>query len=171
LRVKVPKDCHPGGTFKVTVPVKQQAADDEDKDGTDHNKFPRELQELLDDFARAYDDWCQLQSEIDKAFAIYKEKQLKFDRLEKEFPTPLMTPVDSNYLKKIVRRARQNKHKRSKTAALKQKPDGDTAKDEEADPESEEEEKEEEPDGRTVNIPTMGKKFPSLKYNSLDFGV
>jgi Skp family chaperone for outer membrane proteins len=107
-------------------------------------------------------------------FAIYKEKQLKFDRLVKEFPTSLMTPVDANYLKKIVRRARQNKHKRSKTAALKQKTDGDTVKDEpksEPEPESEEEEKEEEPQGRTVNIPTMGKKFPTVKYNSLDFGV
>ena len=123
LRVKVPKDSYPGGTFRVTVPVKQPPPD-ADSDGTDHNKFSRDFQELLDDYARAYDEWCSRQAEIDKKFSVFKEKQYKFERLAKEFPPNLLTPVDANYLKKIVRRARQNKHKRIKTAAAKQQSEG-----------------------------------------------
>ena len=166
MRVKVPKDCYPGGTFKVTVPVKQPTAD-ADGDGTDHNKFSREFQELLDDYARAYDDWCQAQSEVDSKFAIYREKQQKFDRLVKEFPTNLMTPVDSNYLKKIVRRARQNKHKRFKTAALKKGPDGF----DEASDEAQDYEESPKPEGRTVDIPGVGVDFPSMPWDSQDFAM
>jgi hypothetical protein len=121
LRVKVPKDCF-GGTFKVTVPVKQPPPD-ADKDGVDHNKFSRIFQETLDDYARSFEDWCEAQSRADKKFAIHKEKQHKFDRVLKEFPTQLVTAVDDNYMKKIVRRARQNRHKRSKTAAAKKTTD------------------------------------------------
>jgi len=115
LRVKVPKDCFPGGTFKVTVPVKHRPGDSDEKD---RNKLPRDLQEALDLFGKAYDEWCTAQSKVDSSFETFKEKQGKFDKLAKLFPTNLVTPIDSNYLKQVVRRARQNKYKRSKTAAI-----------------------------------------------------
>jgi hypothetical protein len=174
LRVKVPKDCFPGGTFKVTVPVKPPPPDS-DKEGTDHNRFSRGFQELLDDYARGYDDWCQAQSDVDKTFAIYKEKQQKFDRFIKEFPTNLLTPVDSNYLKKIVRRARQNKHKRSKTAASKQPGTGDDDESEQDDDDEDQGEEDEDVDvrppskGEAVQIPTKGVTFPKLKMSVTDF--
>lgn len=44
----------------------------------------------------------------------------------KLFPKNLMTPIDEEYMKKLVRRARQNKSKRSKTAAVRRQ-SGDTA--------------------------------------------
>lgn len=49
-------------------------------------------------------------------FQLHHERMNKFDRLIKVFPDDLVTPVDGTYLRKVVRRARQNKHKRSKTA-------------------------------------------------------
>jgi hypothetical protein len=163
--VKVPKDCFPGGTFKVAVPVKAPSVDG-DEDGADHNKFSRDFQEQLDDYARSFDDWCSAQSEVDKKFAVYREKQQKFDPLVKEFPKHLLTPVDANYLKKIVRRARQNKHKRIKTAALKQQ-ETDSVKHESSD----EEEEEEAPESRTVMLPTMGSMFATVKFNPKHFGM
>jgi hypothetical protein len=84
-------------------------------------------------------------------------------------------------MKKIVRRARQNKHKRIKTAAMKQT---DTSVKEESEQEQEEEEEEEEkqekpekpeksekPEKRTVHIPTMGREFPARKLDSNDFAM
>jgi hypothetical protein len=160
----------------VTVPVKQPPPD-ADKDGADHNKFSRTFQELLDDYARGYDDWCMAQSVVDKKFALYKEKQQKFDRLIKEFPPSLVTPVDQNYLKKIVRRARQNRHKRIKTAAAKKELEDDTPtkikdepmSDQESKDDQEDEEEDEKPEGRVVDIPTTGSDFPSLKWDDEDF--
>lgn len=183
LRVKVPKDCLPGGTFKVSVPVKQDPAD-ADGDDKDHNTFSREFQESMDDYARAHDDWCSAQAAVDKNFALFKEKQAKFDPVVALFPTNLMTPVTVEYMKKIIRRARQNRHKRKKNAALK----GDSSTkgeddDEEGIDESDKEETGEQNDEdqedeigapevkkRIVEIPTMGSKFPKVKFSEADFG-
>jgi hypothetical protein len=177
LRVKVPKDCFPGGTFKVSVPVKQPPADEED-DSKDHNKFPREFQELVEEYARAYDDWCSAQNEVEDKYALYKEKQKKFDALTEMFPKSLLTPVDANYMKKIVRRARQNKHKRSKTLAAKgsdekasSEPEDNDDDDDDEEEEEEEEEKPKQPKSRKVDIPTKGTEFPTLKLNVADFAL
>ena len=110
LRVKVPKGTLPGETFRVTVPVKQPDTDNE-KDG---NKLPKEFKDLLDDFARAHDEWCRAQGAIDKDFATFKEKQKKFEKVAKEFPSSLITPIDSEYIKLVIRRVRQYKLKRKR---------------------------------------------------------
>lgn len=130
--MKVPKDTFPGGTFKVSVPVKQKT-EEEDLGEKDHNKFSRDFQEAVDDYARAYDEWCRKQHAVDKKFALLKEKQAKFDPIVAIFPKDLMTPVTVEYMKKIIRRARQNKHKRLKMQASKQ----DSPKDDEGEPKSE----------------------------------
>lgn len=54
--------------------------------------------------------------DIKERFLIKKKKFDKFDELVKEFPSDLVTPVDSVYLKNMARRARQNKQKRVKNA-------------------------------------------------------
>jgi hypothetical protein len=121
LKVQVPKGTFAGETFKVTVPVPKMAPGDEDE-GTDHNKFPRDLQDELDMYAREYDDYCKHEGELRHAkneeYPIHLEKRKKYDQLVKEFPKNLMTKIDQEYMKKLVRRARQNKSKRSKTATL-----------------------------------------------------
>jgi len=176
LRVKVPKDCFPGGTFKVTVPVKHRPGDAENE--KDRNKLPRDLQEALDIFGKAYDEWCTAQSKVDNSFETFKEKQGKFDKLAKLFPKHLVTPIDSNYLKQVVRRARQNKYKRSKTAAAKN--EKETVKEEtivenEIDEGSTKEDSQEEEDSvgpkkhRIVNIPSTGVIFVNKKFSGGDF--
>jgi hypothetical protein len=116
LKVKIPKNASPGSTFRVTVPVADTAADDEN----DYNKFSREFYDTLDDYARAFDEWCDAEQDYrkasgDKEFAGHLEKRKKFDGLIAEFPKDLKTTVDKPYIQKILRRARQNKHKREKT--------------------------------------------------------
>jgi len=175
LRVKVPKDCFPGGTFKVTVPVKHRPGDENEKD---RNKLPRELQEALDVFGKAYDEWCTAQSKVDNFFETFKEKQGKFDKLAKLFPRNLVTPIDANYLKQVVRRARQNKYKRSKTAAAKN--EKEAAKEErmvedEIVEELTKEDSEEDEDipelkkYRTVNVPTTGAIYSRRSFSAQDF--
>ncbi|KAL3909092.1 MAG: hypothetical protein SGILL_008228, partial [Bacillariaceae sp.] len=158
LRVKVPKDCSAGCTFKVTVPVKAP----KDDDGKDHNKLPRDFKGLLDDFGRAYDDWLTAKHEIHpEQVNLWKEKQLKFDKLAKEFPSNLVTPVDPTYLKLAMRRERQNKSKRKKLVQ--------EAKVDETEQVVEEEEEEEDPK-RIVDVPGMGKSFETVKWKEDDFG-
>jgi len=118
LRVKVPKNAKPGSKFVVSVPVPVKANPD-----VDNNKWPREAQDLLDEFSSGYDEWAQAEAawrEIDptnkEKFQIHKKRMNKFDDLIPAFPKDLITPIDGTYLRKVVRRARQNKHKRIKTA-------------------------------------------------------
>jgi hypothetical protein len=159
----------------VTVPVKQTDGDSD----IDNNKIPRELQDLLDEFARVYDEWCTAQSKVDTSFETFKEKQGKYDKVAKEFPTNLVTLVTGDYLKQVVRRCRQNKYKRGKTAAAKQQPSPPPAvkheeeeeEEEESDEEEDEEEQEEEhkPRERIVHIPAMGRVFPTKIWDTNDF--
>lgn len=86
---------------------------------TDNNKFTREFQELVAHFATKYDEMCSAEAELHQAdpdkkgkFPLKAKKIAKFDELSKEFPPNLLTPVDAAYMKKITRRARQNKKKR-----------------------------------------------------------
>lgn len=183
LRVKVPKDCFPGGTFKVTVPVKHRPGDiDNEKD---RNKLPRDLQEALDVFGKAYDEWCTAQSKVDSSFETFKQKQGKFDKLASLFPKDLFTPIDANYLKQVVRRARQNKYKRSKTAAAAAaaaksdkgttklaSPTKDIEEEESAKEDSDEEEDSPPPrKHRVVEIPTTGLNYASVTFSTSNFIV
>ena len=128
LKVKIPKNTEPGGTFRVTVPVTDLNAKKEETGGaagdeeTDYNKLGRVFHDTVDDYARAYDEWCDAEGIYRKAigdteYAPHFEKRKKFDKLVKEFPKDLKTPVDLNYLKKVLRRARQNRSKRELTLA------------------------------------------------------
>ena len=168
--MKVPKDTFPGGTFKVTVPVKHQPGDGE----KDSNKLPRDLQEALDVYGKAYDEWCTAQSKVDSSFETFKEKQGKFDKLAKLFPKNLVTPITSTYLKQVVRRARQNKYKRAKTAAKNEKENTneEPVAEEKVEESSMKEDipVEEEPrKHRIVNIPTMGTKYVRKSFSGGDF--
>lgn len=112
LKVKIPENCKPGGQFKVTVPV--PAADDDD---TDYNKLNRAFYYALDNYSRAFDEWCDAEGDYrkaidDKEFTAHFEKRKKFDKLVNEFSKDLKTPVDKPYLQKILRRARQSKSKK-----------------------------------------------------------
>jgi len=116
LRVKIPKNASAGGKFVVSVPVPSKLNPE-----NDNNKFGREMQDQLDSFSHAYDDWCHAEAswrEMDptqEKFALHHERMNKFEKLLSIFPSDLVTPIDAAYLRKIVRRARQNKHKRVKT--------------------------------------------------------
>ena len=196
----MPKGVGPSETFKVTVPVPKQAS--EEDEGVDHNKIPRDLQDELDLYAREYDVYCKHEGELkhakDEDYPIHLEKRKKYDQVVKLFPKNLMTPIDDEYMKKLVRRARQNKSKRSKSAAVRrQSGDGEAsspaasqqhsqaASDEEEEEGEEEEEeneaadsadeKEEQPSGgdpthRKLNVPERGLVFPKMKFSMADFG-
>jgi len=176
----------------VTVPVKHRPGDTDNE--KDRNKLPRDLQEALDVFGKAYDEWCTAQSKVDSSFETFKEKQAKFDKLAKLFPKDLITPIDSHYLKQVVRRARQNKYKRSKTAAAaaarnekgannnnnkeeenKQPPAAKDAEEEEEESAKEESEDEEElppqKQYRVVDIPTTGLQYSNRTFSTSDFIV
>eukprot|EP00934_Nitzschia_sp_Nitz4_P004285 Nitzschia sp. Nitz4//scaffold33_size148984//5131//8657//NITZ4_002909-RA/size148984-augustus-gene-0.251-mRNA-1//1//CDS//3329548370//4275//frame0 len=174
LRVKVPKECFPGGTFKVTVPVKPPSK--EELENTDHNKFPREFQNNLADYAQVYDRWCAAQAALDKSFALGKEKQSKFDTLIAKFPKNLLTPVDSEYVKKLLRRARQNIHKRklaAETAKVGESGnDGDTIggeSDKASVVSGKKQSAEAAKKGEVVDIPTPGNSFPTVQWKEDDF--
>jgi sRNA-binding protein len=108
---------------------------------------------------------------MDPEFNVWKEKQLKFDKLANEFPSNLVTPVDAAYLKQALRRFRQNKAKRDKTkAAAKMKDPKELRK------ETEEEKKMASPEEekpvvktRTVRIPGMGVEFQTKVWAEEDF--
>lgn len=165
-------------------------------DGVDHNKFPRELQDELDLYAREYDTWCKHEGDLKHArgetYKIAMEKQKKYDQVIKLFPKNLLTPIDDDYMKKLVRRARQNKSKRSKTAQAASaasvsspgaKSQASSVKQEDASDDDEEEEEEEEeeneaadsadenekPEHRTIKVPQRGSVFPKMQFNIADF--
>jgi hypothetical protein len=178
----VATNSFPGGTFKVSVPVKESEEDEDDD--KDHNKFSREFQELVCDYGAAYDDWCQAQRKADPKFPLAKTKDEKFDKIIDEFPNNLVTSIDREYMKKIMRRARQNKKKRARreAAAVKNEISNETKVKEEKQEESEVDEEEENDDdagsvpskakaskGRKVNLPTMGTEFDIVTFDAEDF--
>jgi hypothetical protein len=116
LKVQIPKSAKPGGTFKAHVPVHEEL-----DENTDYNKLSRDFHLLIDDYARAFDDWCDALGSYRKSVdgndcSAHFEKRTKFDKLSEEFPKDLKTPVDKAYLQKILRRARQNRSKRENNA-------------------------------------------------------
>ena len=60
----------------------------------------------------------ELDPKITEKFQLHHERMNKFAAIIKVFPSDLVTPIDATYLRKVVRRARQNKHKRNKTARM-----------------------------------------------------
>ena len=130
LKVKVPANVKAGETFKVTVPKPAEDDNDDDKLGEDglardHNKFNREFYDVLDDYAKAYDEWCDAEGAYrraidDKTFTSHFMKRNKCDDLVSLFPDDTKTSISIDYLKKVIRRARQNKHKRELTMAKQQ---------------------------------------------------
>ena len=151
----------PGTTFHVSIPVP-----DEEEEGKDHNKFERDFQELSTDYGTAYDNWCDAEEAVRKAkdddssFQAHFEKRKKFDELQSEFPSNLKTPVDAEYMKKILRRGRQNRRKRQQKAVQK---DGSTTV-------TETTTHEETTPTITIKVPLMGNRFDQLKFNMADFG-
>ena len=161
LRVKVPKNGAPGSKFVVSVPVPVNANPD-----VDNNKWSREAQDLLDDFSHIYDDWCHAEAawrEVDptatKKFQLHHERMNKFDKILAVFPKDLVTPIDGTYLRKVVRRARQNKHKRSKTA-LKFEEDGVTPIPQPPSPVAVKSDPEPAKPRLEIGLPGKGKRFP-----------
>ena len=171
LKVQIPQDTLPGGTFRVTVPVKQP----EGEEAGDQNKLPKDFKDLLDDYARAYDEWCKAQNAIDKEFGSFKEKQKKFEKLVAEFPSSLVTPVDSEYLKLVVRRVRQYKLKKKRAQELKEqvaakKESEKPAVEEEVVGQEEPEEEEPEPPAQVfLKIPTTGVQFDTVQFDIENF--
>jgi hypothetical protein len=161
LRVKVPKNSVPGSKFVVSVPVPTKANPD-----VDNNKWSREAQDLLDDFSHIYDDWCHAEAawrEVDptvaKKFQLHHERMNKFDKILAVFPKDLVTPIDGTYLRKVVRRARQNKHKRIKTA-LKFEEDGVTPIPQPSSPASLKPDVESAKPVLKIAVPGKGQRFP-----------
>lgn len=122
LKVKVPPNTKPGDSFKVTVPRPPDEEEANDDPTKDYNKLSRDFYDKLEDYCRTFDEWCDTEGVYRKAlgeknFQPHFAKRLKFDKLVAEFPADMKTPVNKDYLKKILRRARQNKHKREQTLA------------------------------------------------------
>lgn len=174
----------PGNTFKVSVPVKESDADDDD--GKDHNKFSREFQEAVGDYATAYDDWCQAQRQADPKFPLAKTKDEKFDKIISAFPRNLVTSIDREYMKKVMRRGRQNKRKREarEAEAVKKEINDETeaTKDDKDDDENETDAEDDAGStsnksmavkgakgGRKVHLPTMGTEYPIVTFDAGDF--
>ena len=88
--------------------------------------------------------------------------------MAKEFPKNLMTPVTSEYLKKLLRRARQNRNKRKKTAAFREGSKDEESNDKVAAADASEDEEGTE-EVLELDIPGIGSDFPSKIYNIEDF--
>jgi len=175
LRVKAPKNAVPGGKFNVLIP-----APDRPK-SIGKNTFPDDCKYALDAYSRAYDDWVDAEAryrELVPGAGIYKpmnERLKKFETLLKELPNDLLHPIDAAYLRKVVRRTRQNVSKRRKTAAtnlvkapfpvstvghlMKEEDESvDGSKDDRAPTEK-----------NTLHVPIRGVTFPPLKFDFSEF--
>jgi len=116
LRVKIPSSTLPGGKFVVSVPGMCPSS-------PNVNNFSRDAKEALDDYSRAYDEWIEAEARYRENIpgVVYKpnnERLKKFDNLIHEFPDNLAVPIDAVFLRKVVRRARQNSSKRRKTIEM-----------------------------------------------------
>lgn len=103
----------------MTVPVAPTPVEDEEE-GTDHNKWSREFYDAFGEYCVVFDEWVDLVAAAkkeagDKDYVVYYQKRLKFDQLIKDAPSDLKTPLEKTYMQKLLRRARQNRHKRERT--------------------------------------------------------
>lgn len=158
LKVKIPKKADMDRrVFVVNVPgpkVKEPEIRE--------NNFPKEFKEALYSYACSYDDWCVAEGEYNeslpkpkqKPFKTHNEKQKKFDDMIKEFPKNLATPIDVQYLKKIVRQEKSNRARREK------RKDGSTGGVAVVQVKQEESE---------IHIPQKGMEFSSIVFKVEDF--
>jgi hypothetical protein len=136
LRATIPVGVEPLGKFHVQIPAPEVEPPVEDANTSttmvDHNKIPRESYDKFDDYARAYDEWADAEGAYkkaikDKEYSAHKQKRNKFDELVHKFPKDLKTPIDKAYMQRVIRRARQNKHKKAQIDAKKRHEDPDGA--------------------------------------------
>mmetsp|Transcript_37369 Transcript_37369/g.55018 ORF Transcript_37369/g.55018 Transcript_37369/m.55018 type:complete len:650 (+) Transcript_37369:159-2108(+) len=121
LKVLIPANSTPGGKFVVSVPAPELTTPEH----PEGNNFTRDAKDAFDAYSRAYDDWIDSEAKFrhhspSTSNIPYKpnnERLKKFDEILEEFPSDLATPIDAAYLRKVVRRARQNTSKRKKSAA------------------------------------------------------
>lgn len=92
----------------------------------------------------------------------------KFEKLVKEFPSDLVTPVDSAYLKNVARRARQNKQKRVKKTTV-ESPKTTVASPKKTEPKKETVPKETVPEKVDIEVPGKGRIFPNRHLIASEF--
>mmetsp|Transcript_4497 Transcript_4497/g.6798 ORF Transcript_4497/g.6798 Transcript_4497/m.6798 type:complete len:797 (-) Transcript_4497:129-2519(-) len=120
LQVKVPSNGVPGQKFVVKVPAPEVR---KTTTTATENKFTNEVKIALDTYSQVYDDWCMAEAFYRQLiphkgrvpFKPATERLKKFDEILKEFPKDMLFPIDAAYLRKVVRRNRQNVKKRVKT--------------------------------------------------------
>jgi len=154
LKVTIPANASPGGSFIVSLPVPKSIVTD-----LEENNFSKRTREALYDYSKAFDQWAEADWKVKgvlgetKDLTLHKEKMKKFDELVKFFPEDLLIPVDIPFLRKVVRRVTQNMKKRRENAMSL--------------PKAEDEENNEQ--GLLVKIPVKGKNFSTVKFSHLDF--
>jgi hypothetical protein len=94
-------------------------------------------------------------------FKVGTERLKKYDQMLGEFPKNLEIPVDAPFLRKVVRRKRQNENKRLKLLEESVKK-SETVKTEKK--------KKREAVFLTLNVPQRGDTFPETEFNIQDFG-
>ena len=121
LRATIPVTWKPGEKFQVFVRAPGKPSE------KDENKFPKDYKLLLEDYTRAYDGWVDAETEYRKkmdCLSNYKhgnEKMKKFNDILPLFPSGLRTPVDGPYLRKVVRKVRQNSNSRKQLNSQRKK--------------------------------------------------
>jgi len=95
-------------------------------------------------------------------FKVGTERLKKYDQMLEAFPKNLETPVDAPFLRKIVRRKRQNENKRLRLM------EDSTVKSKGVIAKAEKKEKQE-PILLTLNLPFKGNQFPNTEFKSSDF--
>jgi len=125
LKVQVPENGVPGKSFVVSVPVPSKPT--QSQNSSDGNIFSKEAKEILDQYSKAYDDWIEMEAKYhetapdgNRKYKPNNERLKKFEKLLSFFPKDLLEPIDAAYLRKVVRRSRQNRSKRLKTQQLQQ---------------------------------------------------
>lgn len=163
LKVQIPENSKPGKSFKVSVPMPKVSK----SSGNSQNKFTKSVTNALDEYSKAYDDWCQAEAKHRSLqpkkkggkiehFKAGVERLKKYDEMLEEFPKNLVTPIDAIFIRKLVRRTRQNANKRMKAlAATWEVPDA--AK------------KIKVSETITLLVPGKGSTFPSVPFNDVDF--
>jgi len=125
LKVQIPDTCKPGKSFKVSVPMPKISK----APGNAQNKFAKDVTETLDEYSKAYDEWCLAEAKHRalkpkkeggkiKHFKAGVERLKKYDEMLDEFPKNLLVPIDAVFIRKLVRRNRQNANKRMKALAV-----------------------------------------------------
>jgi hypothetical protein len=115
-------------------------------------------------------EYWEAAPEIKEKFPLKKKKFDKFDELVKEFPSDLVTPVNSGYLKNVARRARQNRQKRERVKSAGGTPVAVLPKQKiEPKEEAVEPTKEEASETVEIKVPGKGRVFPKAVLEASEF--